>query len=185
VGSLVVNTYAIAFATSHESGALSDIVLSNTPAFAVDDLFVYGTVIAGTLTIAILLAHPRRISFALKGMALFFLIRSGFTVLTHEGPFIPATINDFGPFITKMFFGGDYFFSGHTGLPFLGALAYWKEPALRYFYLFMSVFFACVVLLGHLHYSIDVAAAFFITYTIYDLAVWLFPRDYTLFHSSR
>ena len=30
--------------------------------------------------------------------------------------------------------------------------------------------FAAVVLLGHLHYSIDVASAFFITYTIYHIA---------------
>jgi len=45
-----------------------------------------------------------------------------------------------------------------------------------YFFIAASIFFGVVVLLGHLHYSIDVLAAFFITYSIYRLAVLFFPR---------
>ena len=46
---------------------------------------------------------------------------------------------------------------------------------LRYLFLAWSVFFGIVVLLGHLHYTIDVLSAFFITYGIVDIAKWLFP----------
>jgi hypothetical protein len=183
VGSFIVNEYAIQFATGHASNGVTDLILSNTPTFNVDALFVYGTFLVAGLTVAIVLAHPRRIPFVLNGLALFLLIRSGFTSLTHLGPFEPYT-SDFGTTITNAFFGDDYFFSGHTGMPFLGALAFWKERPIRYFYLVCSAGFAAIVLLGHLHYSIDVFAAFFITYAIYDLAQWLFRKDYAIFQSD-
>jgi len=78
-----------------------------------------------------------------------------------------------------MFFtGDDLFFSGHVGLTYLMALLLWDTPRLRYIYLAISIMFAAVVLLGHLHYSIDVFAAYFITYSIYILSTRLFKRDY-------
>jgi hypothetical protein len=40
------------------------------------------------------------------------------------------------------------------------------------------------VLLGHLHYTIDVAAAYFITYGIYDIALYWLPREKALFDSA-
>ena len=64
------------------------------------------------------------------------------------------------------------------------ALVYWQRTWLRYIFLAWSVAFAITVLLGHIHYSIDVASAYFITYTIYQLAIWAFPREYALFHES-
>jgi membrane-associated phospholipid phosphatase len=60
------------------------------------------------------------------------------------------------------------------------ALIYWDDKPKRYLFLAWSVVFGATVLLGHLHYTIDVFAAFFITYGIYHLARWLFPRDYDL-----
>jgi hypothetical protein len=86
--------------------------------------------------------------------------------------------------VNDLFFGADLFFSAHTGMPFLGALAFWKEKEIRYFSLFGSLFFAVVVLLGHLHYSIDVASAFFITYGIFHIAQYFFPKDWKLFSSD-
>ena len=61
------------------------------------------------------------------------------------------------------------------------ALLFWPNKLLRYFFLACSVFFAIAVLLGHVHYTIDVASAFFITYGVYKIACYLFPRDYALF----
>jgi len=80
--------------------------------------------------------------------------------------------------------GSDMFFSGHTGMPFLLALMFWEDKLARYISLTASCIFGAAVLFGHLHYSIDVFAAFFITYTIFQIAQKFFPEDYRLFHKS-
>jgi hypothetical protein len=81
-------------------------------------------------------------------------------------------------FITS---GNDLFFSGHTGLPFLIALIFWDHIYLRALFLGSSVVFGVIVLLSHLHYSIDVFSAFFITYSIYHIAIKLFQNDFDFF----
>jgi hypothetical protein len=180
----LANYYAILFSTERASNAVTDIVLSNIPVFEVDGFFVYGTVVFAAITAVLFIAHPKRIPFGLKALGLFWIIRSGFTVLTHLAPFEPYIVSDFSPRVNDLFFGADLFFSAHTGMPFLGALSFWAEKELRYLFLLGSVYFAIVVLLGHLHYSIDVASAFFITYGIFHIAQWLFPADWALFSSE-
>lgn len=63
----------------------------------------------------------------------------------------------------------DLFFSAHTGLPFLLALEFWDNKILRYIFLLSSLGGATLVFLGHIHYSIDVLAAFFITYSVFQI----------------
>ncbi len=184
VASWFVNYYAIVFSTAYASNKVADLILSNVPVFHVADLFVYGTFVCAAIAALILIAHPKRLPFALFAIALFWFIRSGFVLLTHIAPFESSVASDFGPAIVAMFFGGDLFFSAHTGMPFLGALLFWRERGIRNFYLLSAAFFACVVLLGHLHYSIDVASAFFITYSIYHLALTLFPKSRDLFYGD-
>lgn len=184
VASMVVNAFAIDFATDRASNSVTDIILSNIPILHVDYVFVYGTVLVGSLSAVLLLLKPNRLPFALHTMTLFFVIRSIFVSMTHLAPFAAYTSPDFGQTVNSLFFGADLFFSGHTGLPFLGALVFWYKPALRYFFLCVSAAFGVIVLLGHLHYTIDVFSAFFITYGIYHIALWLFPREYALFMAS-
>ena len=184
LASLAASLAAGLFSKSHASNPVSDIVLSNTRVFNVDELFLYGTVLFVVFVGALAFAHPRRIPFTLHALALFFFIRAGFVCLTHIAPFPERAATDFGATIQKYFFGDDLFFSGHTGSPFLMALIFWREWRLRYVFLAWSVFFATVVLLGHLHYSIDVASAYFITYTIFCMAEWLFPEYRALFFSD-
>src|SRR3989344_2041181 len=182
--SLITVFYAIGYATESVSNSVTDIVLSNIPRHDVGGLFVYGTAFFVLLGVALLVAHPKRIPFALHAIALFYFIRAGFISLTHLGPFPSNATSqfDFGTIAgTFLGFGGDLFFSGHTGLAFLMALLFWHEKNIRYLFLAASVYFGAIVLLGHLHYSIDVASAFFITYGIFHIAEWLFPKDRAVF----
>ena len=183
--SLGINIFAINFASEHASNSVTDIILSNTPIFNVDAWFVYGTWLMIAFITALCVLHPKRIPFTLYSLAVFWIVRSIFTSLTHIGPYpVPIPSGDWSATTIKLFFGGDLFFSGHTGVPFLLALMYWHEPRLRNIFLAWSAFFAVVVLLGHLHYSIDVLSAFFITYTVYHITLWFFPKDRDLFLSE-
>lgn len=173
----IIQPLSIHFATEAASNPVSDIILSNIPVFDVDGLFVYGLLLFLGYIMFLCIRYPRRIPFMLNALSLFVIIRSVFVILTHVGPFLPHVQSDFSPTLTRLFFGSDLFFSGHTGAPFLFALMYWHERVKRWVFLVWSGAFAVIVLLGHLHYSIDVAAAYFITYSIYHLALHFFPRS--------
>lgn len=184
VAIFVVQPMAIDFATEAATNPVGDVILSNTPVYDVGAFFVYGMFLLVAFITALCLANPNRIAFVLHSLTLFVLIRCVFVSMTHIGPFDPQVESDFGPAITRMFWGADHFFSGHTGAPFLMALIFWRDAVLRYIFLAWSVFFGAVVLMGHVHYSIDVLAAFFITYGIFHIARWLLPRDWALFNKQ-
>ncbi len=174
---------AVTYATVHASNHVTDFVLSRVGPFNVRFLFIYGTFTAFAITVGLLALRPNRLPFALKALALFLLVRSVFVALTHMAP-SPIDPQQPAPFFNSIFYGSDLFFSGHTGMPFLAALAFWHIPQWRIFYLALTAFFGAVVLLGHYHYSIDVLAALFITHGIFQISCWLFARDYALFRSS-
>ncbi len=185
IASVVINFYTGVYAAGKASNAVTDIILDNIPVFNVDDIFVYGPFLMWLFVAALLLKEPKTIPFTLKSIALFVLIRSVFITLTHIGPFPDQMqITDGLTIIRKFTFGGDLFFSAHTGLPFLMALIFWQHKKLRYFFSFCAVLFAVVVLMGHLHYSIDVMAAFFITYSIYHICLTFFKKDREVFFNG-
>ncbi len=181
--SLIVNFYAVVYATDSASNSVTDIVLSNIRVFDVDGIFIYGAIILWAFIVLLAFKEPRRVPFVFKTTALFILIRSVFISLTHIGPFpnhilaSPLDLLNNSKFGISFFFGSDLFFSGHTGIPFLMALIFWQNKILRYFFLLASVIFGAAVLMAHVHYSIDVLSAYFITYTIYHLAEQLFKKD--------
>lgn len=181
IGSLFVNFYAGAYATEKESNYVTDIVLSNTRVYDLDEIFIYGSW-ALVLAIGFLcFRYPERAPFIVKTITLFVLVRSVFISLTHLAPY-PQTVQiDPQSFIRYFVFGGDLFFSGHTGLPFLIALIFWKEKWIRISFIATSLFLGTVVLLAHLHYTIDVLSAFFITYGIYQIAIRIFSKDLSFF----
>lgn len=188
-GAVLINNYATIYATLRASNPVTDIVLSNIPVFDVDGLFVYGAAVLILFIALVLLLNPKQIPFTLYTLALFFLIRAAFISLTHVGPFPTHTAIDFtspiGIYLSNIFLvGDDLFFSAHTGVPFLMALVFWQQRTLRYIFLISSVFFGTIALLGHIHYSIDVASAFFITYGIYNISVWLFKEHHGIFSSK-
>jgi len=194
--SLVVNYFASLYAMERASNSVTDIILSNIPIFEVDYIFVWGPIVFWAVLAVFLFREPGRIPFVLKNVALFVIIRSFFISLTHIGPFPDhVTLDAYGynwiqdyfhtnPALSFIFSSGsDLFFSAHTGIPFLLALIFWKDRHLRTFCLASSVFFGIIVLLGHLHYSIDVASAFFITYAISHIGIRIFKDDERRFSS--
>jgi hypothetical protein len=182
--SCVVNFYAGTYATREASSSVTDIVLSNTRVYDVDILFVYGALSLIIFIGALCFARPRRFPFVFFSLSLFVFIRSIFISLTHIGPFPEHVALDLGTVTSKFIFGGDLFFSGHTGIPFLMGLLFWRERTLRTIFFAWSIFFGVIVLLGHLHYTIDVLSAFFITYTIYQLASYFFPTEKKMFEDT-
>lgn len=174
--SFVVNFYAGIYATKSASNSVTDIVLSNIRPFDVDWAFIYGPVFFYAVILFLCVHRPQRIPFVFKSAALFIVIRSVFISLTHIGPFPTQLLID-SSLMEKFSFGGDLFFSGHTGLPFLMALIFWDTLYLRVLFVISSIVFGVVVLLGHIHYSIDVLSAFFITHSIYCIAERIFLTD--------
>jgi hypothetical protein len=181
--SLVVNYMAGIYATNHMSNPVSDLILDHIPTYDVDGIFIYGIMVFFLFVVGLLFLRPRRIPFVLKSFSLFILVRSFFVILTHLAPSVHQAPMDSTSFIINVFtFTGDLFFSGHTGLPFLMALVFWDEKILRWIFLLTALFFGTIVLLGHFHYSIDVFAAFFITFGVYKISERLFTKDFHLFN---
>jgi hypothetical protein len=186
--SLVMQFLISGYVNSLPSGPVTDLILSNIRAYDVDGIFVYGSVLLIFISLFVGMKRINRMPFAMKSVALFTLIRSVFVILTHISVF-PTHITINSSFFSRevfngIFTGNDLFFSGHTGLPFLIALMLWDDKLLRAIFLGFSVLFAIVVLLGHIHYSIDVLAAFFITYSIFNICKFLFKKEWELFHET-
>jgi hypothetical protein len=175
------NSLAVSYANERVSNSVTDIILSNTPVFDVDGFFVYGAILLIAIAVGVCVWRLASAPFVMKSVAFFIVIRAAFVSMTHISPY-PEHVAVGPDFFTRLFpsvfSGSDLFFSGHTGIPFLLALIFWENVYLRVLFLGYSVVFAVVVLLGHLHYTIDVASAYFITYTIFVLAKKFFETDW-------
>lgn len=179
--SLIVNYNASIYALDVASNPVTDFFLDRLPLVNTELIFIEGFAIFWAFFTLLALHEPRRIPFLLKSLALFITVRAIFVSLTHIGPF-PEEAKIDSNLITRAFTSGsDLFFSGHTGIPFLMALMFWEQYYLRIIFLFSSLVMGASVLLGHLHYSIDVFAAFFITYTIFVIAKKFFRKDHEVF----
>lgn len=183
--SLVVNRFASFYATAQASNPVTDLLLDNIPVMKVEWIVNDVAALFGFSMIFLILWQPRRIPFILKAVALFIFIRSGFIIFTHLAPFPERVLLDPTDIFRTLTYGGDYFFSGHTGMSFLMALIYWQEERVRYYCLAASILLSVGVIIGHLHYSIDVFAAFFITYGIFAMAQKFFPYAYNVFSEGR
>lgn len=179
-GSLLANYGAIEYATLHIGNSVTDILLENLPVINTDIIFSEGALLFVVLTGILLILEPKSIPFTLKSVALFIFIRSVFVTMTHLGPIPNSIITDLGSY-QYLNTGSDLFFSGHTGLPFLFALLFWENKSLRWAFLISSVIAAVAVIFGHLHYTIDVFSAYFISYGIFHISQKLFAKDYQFF----
>ena len=180
----IVSVYATHLASLYAEvragNSVDDIILSNTRVYDLEFLFVYVAIALVLFVVVLCIRFRNTAPFLLKAVSLFIIIRSIFVSLTHIGPF-PLKLELESKLLDFITTGNDLFFSGHTGLPFLIALIFWDHPYIRILFLTASFVLGASVLLAHLHYSIDVFAAFFITYSIYHIALKLFKKDYEFF----
>lgn len=184
---VVFQFYASAYSSRVPSNSVPDLILDILPIVNTNFLIVEGALLAIAGTIILLFFKPKYLIFALKAAAIFIATRAVFVSLTHLGIY-PGQIGPDGTGLFDNIYTGlgleaGFFFSGHTGLTFLMALIFWDERFWRYVYLTLCVAFAIGVLLAHVHYSIDVLAAPYITYSIFVMSKYFFKEDYALISS--
>ncbi len=180
---LIVQKVADVYVQSLKELPVNDVLLNILPSFDIDSFIIISTLAFTFLVVAVFIFRPKYINFGIKSLALFILVRAFFITLTHLGAsphqlvFSPQS---FGYDLYNFLYNStnDFFFSGHTGIPFLMALIFWPIWEWRYLFFVTSAIFGASVLLGHIHYSIDVFAAPFMTYSIFIIAKNLFAKDY-------
>ena len=182
------SVYALAYSLRPTSTYVGDLLLDNLPVVDLNFIIVECALLAiVTGVLFVICFRPRYLIFTIKTIALFIMIRAFFISLTHMGIY-PGHINPgvglFDGIYVYLNFQTGFFFSGHTGLPVLMALIFWKRLPERAVFLFLSFIFAVAVLLAHIHYSIDVFAAPFMVYGIFKMSQDFFARDYELIESE-
>ncbi len=168
---------------------VGDLILDHIPTVDIDSFIIQVSLLLTLVCILLVALKPKYIFFSVKTVALFLIVRSFFISLTHLGisPHqITFDIHNIGYSVYNFLYNtnGDFFFSAHTGLPALMALIFWNEKKIRYFFILSSLVMGISVLLGHIHYSIDVFAAPFMAYGIFILSTRLFHKDYQLLENT-
>lgn len=183
---MALQAYALSYASRVPSTSVHDLILDNIPIINLNPIVVEGALAAIAGSIILLAFKPKYIPFALKAVAIFIATRGIFNSLTHLGIY-PGQIRPGTDFIDRIYtdldLEGGFFFSGHTGLTFLMGLIFWREKPWRYTYFVLSFVFGVAVLFAHVHYSIDVLAAPYISYGVFKMAQYFFPRDFKLIGS--
>jgi hypothetical protein len=176
--------YASAYVNRVPSNSVADLFLSILPVVNLNLIIVEGALCAIALSFILIAAKPKYMLFTLKAAAIFIATRAVFIAVTHIGIY-PGGINPdptgiFDRTYTGLGLEAGFFFSGHTGLPFLMGLILWDEKIWRYIYFAMSVIFGIAVLFAHVHYTIDVLAAPYMAYGIYKMSQYFFPADFKM-----
>jgi hypothetical protein len=175
---LVVQRVADRYVGSLQGIAVQDVLLTMLS----DTVIIISTLILTFIIIDLFLCKPRYLNIGIKAFSLFIITRSFFISLTHLGSsphelqFSPDSI---GYCLYNILYNthGDFFFSAHTGVPFLMALVFWPEKRWRIFFLITSGVFGFGVLVAYIHYSIDVFATPFMAYSIFAVTKYFFKRD--------
>jgi hypothetical protein len=192
---LCISLYLIYFARIYTSDYLDnvvpDILLDHIPIANVGYIFFQGAFMFLIALIGILVWLPKYIPFTLETTALFFFTRSFFMVMTHLSA--PATeyyrYVEHEHHVKNVLFtissGNDLFFSGHAGFPFLLSLIFWKHKHFRLFFLLCSLIGSVAVIVGHLHYTIDVFSAYFIAFGVFEISKYFFKKEYSFLDTHK
>lgn len=182
---LIIQKIADNYVVSIQGTAVADLISDRLPVLDIDSFMIVSALLVSAISLFLVFTKPKFVIFGLKSLSLFIIIRAFLISVTHLGAHPNQLVFDpdsFGYGLYNMFFNttNDFFFSAHTGAPFLGALILWPEKPWRYFYICVSIIFGASVLLAHIHYSIDVFAAPLIAHSIFMISKDLFKGDYRL-----
>ncbi|MBU2577194.1 MAG: sphingomyelin synthase family protein [Nanoarchaeota archaeon] len=173
---VILNGISGRYVTRVGVGVPTDIILNHVGPYNLQIFFGWGYLIF----MALLFFFP--LFFRIKSLhhvigqwSLLVMMRSFFISLTHLRTPLTAIPSKFPQIFQPFVFENDLFFSGHTATTFLGFLLF-KESKIRWVFLAGSIFLGSVTLLMHRHYSIDVFAAYFITYGTYQIGKWIFNK---------
>jgi len=134
--------------------------------------------------------YPKRMPFLMFMLGFYMVVRTLFVFLSPIGP--PEGMVDmrerdiiFSRLLGKYTFTNEFIFSGHTSIPFLFFL-FFEERFRKTVMLCGSLTMGLCVLLSHNHYTVDVLAAFPMSYSIYILAdKWYQRLIHPLFQETR
>lgn len=184
---IIFQFYASAYVNRVSSNSVSDLLLNILPVVNLNWLIVEGALCAIGVSLILILAKPQYLLFTIKAAAIFIATRAVFIAATHIGIYPgqvnPDTTGIFDRTYTGLGLEAGFFFSGHTGLPLLMSLIFWDERFWRYTYIVLAIAFGIAVLFAHVHYTIDVLAAPYMSYGIFKMSQYFFPEDYKLIES--
>ena len=163
------------YVSSAKTAHVPDLILDHIGPVNVGFLYVYGYMaLCSLLLLYPLFFHIRILHIVVSQFSFLIMLRAIFLIFTHlETP--PTAIPVHFPWMFQgLSFQNDMFFSGHTAVPFLGFLLY--KGWLKYFFLCGSILMGTVVLITHMHYSIDVFSAFFITYCCHKIGTVMIDK---------
>jgi hypothetical protein len=167
----IINYFAGSYVTNKANcQEVPDLILGHFGPYPLSFLFVWGFIIVILVMLFYTLFFKiKEINTIVIQFSTLVVIRSIFILFTHLQTPSDAAPSYFPGLIINLFnFQNDLFFSGHVAMAFLGFLMF-KEDKIRYFFLISSIMMGTIVLATHRHYSIDVFAAYFITYGSYKI----------------
>jgi hypothetical protein len=181
---IIFQFYSSAYVNKISSNSVADFLLNLLPVVNLNWIIIEGAFLAILFTVILILAKPQYLLFTIKAVGIFIATRAVFIAATHigiyPGQINPDTTGVFDNLYTGLGLQAGFFFSGHTGLPLLMSVIFWDEKVWRYVYMIMGLVFGVTVLFAHVHYTIDVLAAPYMTYGIFKMTQYFFPDDYLL-----
>jgi len=166
---LAADYYCGSYVTVTPGAKVPDLILDKIPPVDLGFLFVYGYMVL----LMIMCLYPaffrvRTLPMVAIQFSVLLTLRSVFMIFTHLETPAGSVAVGFPGFFEHLYFENDMFFSGHTAMPFLGFYLF-RRGRLRYVFLVGAIVMGTAALAMHLHYSIDVFGAFFMTYCSYRM----------------